>query len=247
MSFQRLGFILLLAVSLLTPSGLRAFSLPASSTQCVVGTADGWNSSHVNLALFEKRDGTWRQSGPSWTGRLGKSGLAWGRGIHPNPPGATLKREGDLRAPAGVFHLGGAWGYAAQIRKHPKLFYHQVTSRDLWVEDPGSEHYNRFLTLPHEPKTAWEKEQQMHQNDPPHALKLFIAHNAPPNVVPGGGSSIFFHIWRGEGARPSAGCTTMAADKLSALIARIDPTRRPLYVLLPKAEYEKRRQDWKLP
>lgn len=245
-SFLRILTLITAALALL-PTGLRAFTLPESSSQCIVGIADGWNSSHVTLSLHEKSGHTWRQVGPSWSGRLGKSGVVWGRGIHPNPPGVALKREGDLRAPAGVFDLGGAWGYAREIRKHPKLFYHQVTTRDLWVEDPTSPHYNRFLTLPHEPKTPWEKKQQMNQNDPPHALKLFIAHNAPPNVVPGAGSSIFFHIWRGGGSRPSAGCTTMHQDKLAWMIARIDPTRRPTYVLLPNAEYDQRRQAWKLP
>ena len=39
----------------------------------------------------------------------------------------------------------------------------------------------------------------------------------------------------------------MAEAKLRELIARIDPGRRPLFVLLPKAEYEKYRGPWKLP
>ena len=49
----------------------------------------------------------------------------------------------------------------------------------------------------------------MKQGDDAHALKLFIAHNAPPNAVPNAGSSIFFHIWRRDGAASTAGCTTM--------------------------------------
>jgi L,D-peptidoglycan transpeptidase YkuD (ErfK/YbiS/YcfS/YnhG family) len=87
----------------------------------------------------------------------------------------------------------------------------------------------------------------MKQTDPAHALKLFIAHNAPPKVVPGAGSSIFFHIWRANGRKPTAGCTTMEEQKLRALIAKLDPARKPLYVLLPKPEYEKYRAAWKLP
>lgn len=39
----------------------------------------------------------------------------------------------------------------------------------------------------------------------------------------------------------------MEEAKLRSLISRIDPTTRPLYVLLPKAEYEKLRKPWKLP
>jgi L,D-peptidoglycan transpeptidase YkuD (ErfK/YbiS/YcfS/YnhG family) len=237
-------FILLAA--LLAPL-VSAFEIPANSSQCIVGVSDGWNSSNVTLTLYEKKGNAWAPAGNAWTGRLGKSGLVWGRGLHPNPKGATLKQEGDLRSPAGVFDIGGAWGYDNSIKKNAKLPYRQVTSRDLWVEDPKSPSYNRNIILEREPSTAWEKEQQMKQNDYPHSLKLFISHNAPPKVVPNGGSSIFFHIWRGEGSRPTAGCTTMKEDKLRALIARIDPARRPVYVLLPKAEYAKYRAEWKLP
>lgn len=226
---------------------LSAFELPADSSQLVVGTAEHWNSNHVTLTAWEKRGGRWHQVMNPWPGRLGKNGLVWGLGLHPLPAGIKLKAEGDGRAPAGIFRIGGAWGSAATIRKHPALFYHQVTPRDLWVEDPKSPQYNRHVILDHNPSSAWEKKQQMKQNDPAHALKLFIAHNAPPRVTPGAGSAIFFHIWRRGGASPSAGCTTMAADQLSTLVAWIDPGRKPLYVLLPKAEYDRYRAVWKLP
>ncbi len=237
----------LLALTLLTALPLSAFQLPANSSQCLVGIADDWNSTHVTLTLYEKQGSAWKPAAEPWKARLGKSGLIWGLGMHPVPSGVPLKKEGDMRTPAGVFAIGGAWGRDASIRKHPKLFYRQVTSRDLWVEDPNSPQYNRNVILDHEPTSAWEKKQQMKQNDAAHALKLFIAHNSPPKVVPGAGSSIFFHIWRGGGSRPTAGCTTMEEAKLRWLISRIDPDRRPLYVLLPNAEYAKFRAPWKLP
>ncbi len=236
---------LLLALITLLPAA--AFQLPAHSTQCLVGTADGWNSSTVTLRLYQKSGGTWKPVTEPWQGRLGKNGLIWGKGIHPVPAGVATKREGDNRSPAGVFTIGGAWGYAPTIPKHPSLPYRQVTARDLWVEDPASPDYNRNVILPHDPATPWEKKQQMKQTDPVHSLKLFIAHNAPPKVIPNEGSSIFFHIWRREGAAPTAGCTTMEKSKLQWLVSQIDPTKRPLYVLLPKMEYEKFRAAWKLP
>ena len=224
-----------------------AFEIPADSRQCVVGTASGWSSSKVTLSAYEKRGDQWVRTLGPWPGRLGKSGLAWGDGLHPVPSGATTKKEGDWKAPAGVFRIGGAWGYDASIRKHPKLFYRQITTRDLWVEDSGSSSYNRHLIIDHEPKTEWEKQQQMRQNDPAHALKLFIAHNAPPRVTPGKGSAIFFHIWRGGGSKPTAGCTTLAEANLRALIAWLDPDAQPLYVLLPEAEYRAHSEGWDLP
>jgi len=240
-------FLLSLSISLLAAFTSSAFELPAASSQCLVGIADNWNSSNVTLTLYEKKGGKWQASGAAWQGRLGKSGLVWGRGLSPSPAGATLKKESDMRSPAGVFSIGGVWGYEASIKKNPALPYHQVTTRDLWVEDPSSPKYNYHVVLDHEPATAWEKKAQMKQNDAAHALKLFIAHNAPPKVVPNGGSSIFFHIWRGGGSKPTAGCTTMEEGKLRSLIARIDPAKRPLYVLLPRTEYAKYQAEWKLP
>ena len=236
---------LLLTLLSLLPAA--AFELPAASTQCLLGTADTWNSSSVTLCLYEKKAGAWTPVTAPWKGRLGKSGLIWGKGLHPVPNGATVKKEGDNRSPAGVFAIGGAWGYDASISKHPKLPYRQVTARDLWVEDPASPQYNRNVILDRDPATPWEKKQQMKQTDPVHSLKLFIAHNAAPNITPHAGSSIFLHIWRRDGAVPTAGCTTMEKSKLEWLISRIDPTKRPLYILLPKTDYAKLRGEWKLP
>jgi len=237
--------ILLLSLFAILPAA--AFELPANSTQCLVGTAESWDNSTVTLCLYQKQGDTWKPRSAPWKARLGKSGLVWGKGIHPVPAGAVTKREGDNRSPAGVFAIGGAWGYEPAIRKQAALPYHQVTSRDLWVEDPASPKYNYNVTLDHEPATPWEKKQQMKQTDPVHSLKLFIAHNAPPHVIPNAGSSIFFHIWRADGARATAGCTTMEKPKLQWLISQIDPARQPLYVLLPNAEYQKYRVAWKLP
>jgi L,D-peptidoglycan transpeptidase YkuD (ErfK/YbiS/YcfS/YnhG family) len=202
----------------------------------------------VRLRRWERDGGGgWKPVGAEWAGRLGGAGLIWGRGLHPVPEGRALKVEGDKRAPAGVFALGTACGYDREIVRHPGQPYFQVTARDLWVEDPNSPSYNQHVRLSHEPRTAWEKKAKMRQGDYAHSLKLFIAHNAPPRVVPGGGSSIFFHIWRAGGTKPSVGCTTMAEGKLRELIAWIDPRRLPVYVLLPRAEYEARRSAWALP
>lgn len=224
-----------------------AFELPSNSSQCLLGIAKDWDSSTVTLCYYEKSGTEWKAISAPWQARLGKSGLVWGAGLHPVPRGATIKKEGDWRSPAGVFSIGGAWGYDASIKKDAAQPYHRVTPRDLWVEDPTSPQYNRNVILDHNPATAWEKKQQMKQNDPAHALKLFIAHNAPPHAIPGAGSSIFFHIWRGGGSKPTAGCTSMQEEKLRWVISQMNPNRHPLYVLLPQAEYQKYRSAWKLP
>lgn len=236
------SILLSLLLSLTAP----AFELPRGSTQAVVGITESWSSSQVTVYIYQKGGKTWKQVAGPWRGRCGKKGLAWGRGIHPTLKGA-IKREGDWRAPAGVFHIGGAWGYDAKIKKHPRLPYRKVTTRDLWVEDASSKHYNHHLVLDHEPSATWEKKAQMKQDDYPHSLKLFVAHNAPPKPTPGAGSAIFFHIWRGGGAKPTSGCTTLPEPQLRQLVSLIDPGKNPLYILLPKTEYAQFRASWKLP
>ena len=226
---------------------LPGFELPRDSGQCLVGIAEGWDSSSVTLRLFEKTGGDWKPVGEDWKGRLGREGLVWGLGLHPVPKGAVTKREGDWRTPAGVFKIGGAWGYAPEITRNPNLPYSRVTMRDLWVEDPASPLYNQHVRLKADPATEWEKKQQMRQDDPAHALELFIAHNAPPAARPGAGSSIFFHIWREGGTKPTAGCTTMSETNLRRLIAAVDPAKNPVCVILPRSEYEHVRGAWKLP
>ncbi len=236
---------------LILTSGLLAAQVPRNCSQVIVGVASSWNSSHVSLTVYQKNGRTWQRVGSPWKGRLGRNGLAWGRGIHPKIRSeARPKVEGDGRAPAGIFKLGGAYGYAATIKRHPKLPYRKITTRDLWIEDRTSPHYNRHLILDHTPKATWEKKGQMRQNDHAHSLKLYIGHNDSilgGKPVPGYGSAIFFHIWRGGGSKPTAGCTTMHETKLKQLIATIDPTKNPVYVLLPQAEYSQLRKSWKLP
>ncbi|MDR0534112.1 MAG: L,D-transpeptidase family protein [Verrucomicrobiales bacterium] len=228
--------------------GVRAFTLPPGSQQLVLGIADDWQSSRITLQCFEKQnDNRWLTVSGSIPARGGRDGLVWGRGLNPLTANSIVKKEGDWKTPCGVFAIGGAYGYAASVRKHANLPYHQIVPGDLWVSDTSSPQYNQFVALGHPAVSAWEKHEQMRLNDPSHSLKLFIAHNATPGIVPGDGSAIFFHIWRANGEKPTAGCTAMAQDDLAKLIAWIDPAKKPLYVLLPKDVYLKVKAAWQLP
>ena len=227
--------------------------MPQSSTQAIVGIADGWNSSNVSLSLVEKNSaGKWQRVLGPYAGRLGRNGCVWGRGMHRTPAGATLKKEGDGRSPVGIFSLGGLWvNNPTPVQHHPSIPYVQVGPNDLWVSDPRMPHlYNRHVRLDHPAATPWELHEQMRQNDYPHSIKMLVHHNTPESVgkpVVGGGSSIFFHIWRNDGASPTAGCTSMNEEQLRAFIARLDPARKPVYILLPRSEYNRRRKEWGLP
>ena len=226
---------------------------PRECTQAIIGIADDWNSSHVNLTLVEKKPtGKWvRVLGP-FPGRLGRNGCVWGLGEHSTPTGATTKKEGDGRSPAGIFSLGGLWvTHPTPVQHDPAIPYVAVGPNDLWVSDPRTPHlYNRHVRLKHPATTAWEKKEQMRQSDYPHSIKLLIHHNTPESVgnpIVGAGSAIFFHIWRRDGNAPTAGCTSMDEQHLRAFISRLRADKKPVYILLPRSEYTQRRKAWQLP
>ena len=228
-------------------------AVPTNCTQAIIGIADGWNSSQVTLSFVEKNSkGEWvRVLGP-YQGRLGRNGLIWGLGLHSNARGASIKKEGDGRSPAGVFDIGGLWvTHKTPVKHHSSIPYVKVGPNDLWITNTNdARYYNRHVRLDHPAKTEWELKEQMRQTDYPHSIKMLICHNTPERkggVQVGRGSSIFFHIWRNEGKSPTAGCTSMEEKNLRTIIARLNPQRHPVYILLPRAEYAALRKSWRLP
>ena len=228
-------------------------TVPTNCTQAIIGIADGWNSSQVTLSVVEKNSkGEWvRVLGP-YQGRLGRNGLIWGLGLHSNARGASIKKEGDGRSPAGVFDIGGLWvTHKTPVKHHSSIPYVKVGPNDLWITNTNdARYYNRHVRLDHPAKTEWELKEQMRQTDYPHSIKMLICHNTPERkggVQVGRGSSIFFHIWRNEGKSPTAGCTSMEEKNLRTIIARLNPQRHPVYILLPRAEYAALRKSWRLP
>jgi L,D-peptidoglycan transpeptidase YkuD (ErfK/YbiS/YcfS/YnhG family) len=226
---------------------LAALPLDAQERQLVVATTDSWDSMHAHLRFFTSgSDGVWTSASDLIPVLVGKSGLAWGRGLNPSQNGRQ-KTEGDHRAPAGRFRIGFGIGYAAQlpIGSHG-LEYHQVTNRTAWVGDPKLPDYNhRVELLPGQAEPTWFQKERERLGDTAYAWKILIEHNYP-TAIPGAGSAIFFHIRRGENI-PSAGCTTLPEDKMVELVKWLNPKLQPEYVLLPQAEYLRFWQEWKLP
>lgn len=247
-------YILISSFTLIILTSCASRSLDSvECNQVLIGIAANWNSSEAQLALFERnKNGKWKQVMKTSPARLGRAGLVWGLGYHDNDSNAQIKREGDGRSPAGIFPIGGLWTYRSKtVAHHPSLEAHKVSPADLWVSDTRfPKLYNRHLLLSHPAQSAWEKKEQMRQDDPAHSIKLLIGHNTKDikgGPVVGAGSSIFFHLWRDNGGKATAGCSSMDEKVLREIIARLDPAKRPCYVLLPQKEYRKRRKAWKLP
>jgi len=173
--------------------------------------------------------------GPPHSAVLGRSGLAWGRGLHRIPPDAPRKAEGDGKAPAGVFELGTAFGYEEEPPAAFRWRYRQATKRDFFVDDPDARNYNEWVNLRRgDPESRWASFERMRRQDQLYRLGLVVKHNTDP-IVPGAGSAIFLHVWRGPG-EPTAGCTALAENDLRTLLQWLRPRRHPLLIQIARSQ-----------
>lgn len=225
----------------------RAFS---HSTQMIVVTTDSWDSPRGTLRRYEReRPGNpWQAAGEPITVMIGKSGLGWGTGLlaPPREGSDPVKKEGDGKAPAGVFRLSKAFGYAPQEQSGWKMPYVSLTPTIQCVDDEKSKFYNTLVdTSAVSADWGSHENEQMRRADNLYRWGILVDHNANPPRA-GGGSCIFMHIWRGPG-EPTVGCTAMAQPELELLLGWLDPERKPLLVQLPAAQFQKLRHRWNLP
>jgi len=234
----------------LLPFGLNARQgLPemlSRSTQMVVVTTRDWTATEGTLRRFERTERAWQQVGPALPVTVGRSGLAWGRGLNPPSSSGPQKKEGDGRSPAGIFHLTYAFGYApAEEVREIKLPYIQCTSSVECVDDTNSSFYNIMVDRRSVAKVDWKSSEKMHMSDGEYELGVFVAHNSSP-TEPGAGSCVFLHIWK-EPGHPTSGCTAMSKGGIESLLGWLDARAQPVLVQLPQSEYEQKQKPWMLP
>src|SRR6476620_6189952 len=115
---MRLPLIVMLLIISGAGRAMTLDQLPSGCRQCLVVTTGSWSATEGRLIAFSRNNkGMWNPAGIEAPVRLGRAGLAWGRGIvdggkRPEPH----KIEGDNKAPAGIFQLGTAFGYAQRPR-----------------------------------------------------------------------------------------------------------------------------------
>ncbi len=211
--------------------------VPGSCSQIILVTTSGWANPSGLLIRYEKKENVWLKVGEPVKVMVGRNGLGWGRGLHPDILVGPGKKEGDGKGPAGIFQLGCAFGYAAKVPEGVKAEYRQVTEFDFFVDDVQSTDYNRWIRLSAEsnqPTDRWKSFERMKRKDHLYKLGMVVEHNTSP-VVQGKGSAIFLHIWRMEGA-PTAGCTSMSEENILTLFQWLDPDKSPLLIQVPEAE-----------
>jgi D-alanyl-D-alanine dipeptidase len=154
---------------------------------------------------------------------VGRAGLA--------PAGE--KREGDGRAPAGIYAVGSAFGFApaADLR----VPYRQLRDTTECVDDSASRYYNQLIDRDSVPHVDWSSSEKMRSIEQ-YRWGIVVNYNTPPE--PRHGSCIFLHIWSGPSST-TAGCTAMNQADLETLLHWLDPAANPRLVQYPRAQLPK--------
>lgn len=253
---KRLACLVLLALlaacSVPPERALLALDLPTATTQVILSTTSGWNDPTATVRCFERSGEGWQvvelglpaSTIPASTipantipANVGRSGLGWGLGMHVDGEGPR-KREGDGRAPAGIFSLGTAFGYAATAPAGMAMPYRQSTDRDYFVDASDSSVYNQWQSIPiaepNTPKERWSSCERMRRDDAVYELGMVVNHNTS-DTIPGRGSAIFLHVWAGQ-SEPTSGCTAMSRDNLRRVMMWLRSDAQPLLVQVPSDE-----------
>ncbi|MFE0338931.1 L,D-transpeptidase [Streptomyces sp. NPDC058955] len=183
-----------------TGGGSQLITAVAADTSATTGTVTWW----------DRRGGRWVRAG-SAPARFGAKGLA---------EGAT-RRQGTNTTPTGLFDLPYAFG----IRPAPTgtaYRYVRATDDSWWCQDNDSRAYNRWVEgLPADCRAAEAEHIVAYGTQYAHALVIGFNYARPVRMR---GAGIFLHV-NGRGA--TAGCVSVPADAMRAILAWADPERRP--------------------
>ena len=236
------GLLALLLTVTLTP-GAQAASRPYFPTnltslgkarQVVVVTSSSWTTSHATLRTYELgRDGRWRAKLGPMPARIGSRGFVT----------AATRRQGSAQTPAGTFRITRAIGSA--VDPGTDLPYTRFDRNDWWPYDPRSPRtYNVFQTR-RVAGAAWRRSWAEHlwSYGGQYRFAAVINYNLPSGLYRSGGQwfarepantrkggGIFLHV---NGPGGTAGCVTLAAADMRAVLRWLDSAKRPRIVMGP--------------
>jgi D-alanyl-D-alanine dipeptidase len=184
----------------------------------------------------------WQQSLSGFDVVIGKNGLAWGHTPgQEQPANAIPKREGDGRAPAGIFILSEVFGYADQAPEI-KMPYRPMSETWVCVDDVRSRYYNAVFDAAGIAKD-WSSAEDMLRDDDLYRWGIVVDYNKNPATA-GSGSCIFMHHWR-NAEEGTAGCTAMAPASMQALLQWLDAAQKPVLIQGTPADLAFMRQHYR--
>ncbi|SFZ98575.1 Gll0911 protein [hydrothermal vent metagenome] len=196
-----------------------------NSEQIIVVTTKNWSTPNGTLQRYEKSKKSWHKVGKSISIKLGRNGIAWGIGLHNIPKGAkNVKKEGDGKAPAGIFTLKQAFGYKPFNVDYPYTIY---KTTDHCVDDSNSKYYNKIVDSRRVKKDYKSFEHMKFPKDY-YKYGIVVNHNHidEKGAIKGAGSCIFMHIKK----VPTAGCTVMNEGEMKTIIKWLDASKNPILI-----------------
>jgi L,D-peptidoglycan transpeptidase YkuD (ErfK/YbiS/YcfS/YnhG family) len=202
----------------------------AGAQRLVLVVAQTMNTAAATAALYERgsASGPWRQVQAAGPAVVGAAGMGWGFPFRALArAGEPIKREGDKRAPAGVFGIGASFGFTASTRPG----YLQLRDDTVCVDAPSSPAYGTITSRKVVgPAVSGE---DMRRID---LYRRGLVVDYPTDRAARAGSCIFIHVWRGEG-RGTAGCVAMPEARVATL--QDFAARSTAIAILPRAALDR--------
>ncbi len=217
-----------------------------NSSQIVLVVVENENAVEGQLRLLENQTDKWTFKNEPIAINIGKNGSAWGTSeLDETLTLGIQKKEGDGKAPAGIFNLISTYGYAEESEANfIKMPYQKVTSKDLCVDDVNDVLYNQIIDASNLEKT-WTSAEKMLRNDDLYKWGIVVDYNQNP-VQKGKGSCIFIHLWRDKG-KGTHGCTAMSEANMMNLLHWLDSSKHPKMILITKSLYKYLENWFELP
>lgn len=207
-------------------------TLPQSTKQLILVTAEDFDSDHALLQAYERSDKQWKKLFAPIRVNLGRNGLGWGEGLmaFSHRDDEPVKHEGDGKSPAGLFSLDLFFGYEEEAFS---FAYTKVGASTLCIDESGSEQYNQIITLDKEENASqhFKSFEYMRREDNLYRLGIVVGHNK--KALKELGSCIFIHIEKAKGSATS-GCTSLDEVQLKRLMRWLDAAKGPLLLQLPE-------------
>lgn len=218
--------------------------------QMILVLSSDWNANQGVLLRFQYKNHQWIPIGTSFPVSLGKNGAAWGEGIiSPLVHDGIIKKEGDMRSPAGIFQVGYSFGYAQKFNdaSYP---YKAFTKDDYCIDNSQSPYYNQVvdhqqISFDITKDSTEPMRRDIYLNgDQLYKLGFVLGYN--PKNTPKLGSCIFVHL-RTQSNATTAGCTSMEEGNMKKILSWLKQQYHPVFVLLPMKAYQQQKEIWDLP
>lgn len=196
-----------------------AVALGPGTTQVV--TVNHTRGHHARVTWWIHTDRGWQRRRQVRDGRIGYGGLVRG----------PRRQQGSGTTPLGTYRLISAFG--TQPRQDAwALGYRRIRRGDYWVQDNGSDYYNRYRNKRQGgfrwwlPSSDANSSERLSDYGTQYELAVVTSYNR--RQVRHRGAGIFLHV---NGAGATAGCVSVPRRMMVGLMDVLDATARPVIAI----------------